>query len=735
MNSESTLSDALSEVDTALAASDNERAAGLASELLLAYPNAVAVLRQRARALAAAGRSLQAAEVHRRVLEMLPADGEALAGLARTLHNAGQHLEARDAARQALDYLPNDEMLRRIAAGEGQPFDPDAVSLQFVKARTDALAGMMHRGAAGLRSVIAKSPERTDAKIVLMQALWRKGARIAAAEQAQTVLDEYPYCLNAHLLMLELWRDAGASNMERVHLQAIDQVDPDHRVTRAMLGTQSPLPVKDVPARPAQPTEPAAAEEDPLAREAWVDSLMAESSALPKPLEQLHLTDNESAGAAADEIAADAAAEIDEQSEFISSLLPLEWSAANDLSEESPQDDFSVSWIDGNVKDAFSPARPRAAEPDPRDGVPAELPPLEWEGAGEAGAAQPHTDHRTAVDGGIASRAAAPAVADESAQTDNPPLKPLAAAGIVAAAVKRSEDAPETGKAGAEAQDAQPLATVEQTSQAITQTAPPESAAQPSALETNAAQPASAQETPIAREETPASDVETAAAEEAPPAVAPDVAPTATVHVDVTTSSTPAPAVVAQADDASGVPVMKAVAAATAIGVASKKRKKKADAEVEAPTEMPPAAPETQAVTTDIAGEPAALAPAVEPAQPEAVQVDATIEAVAPAAVKSKAKKEPAGKAAKSKPAKKPAAKSTALETQTEKVRKAYERAIATAKREDMPKLIKELNQAAEHDPDNKIIFELLGQAYNRSGDIPAAIDAYRKALELGTKN
>ncbi len=694
MNSEATLSDALSEVDAALAASDNERAAGLASELLLAYPNAVTALRQRARALTAAGRLLQAAEVQRRVLEILPADGEAMAGLARALHVAGQHAEAREAARQALDYFPSDEALQRIAASEGLPFQAGQTSMHLFRARVHAQAGLNNRAAAGLRSVIAKWPERTDVKIALMQTLWRKAARIAAAEQAQAVLDEYPYCLNAHLLMLELWRGAGASDMERVHLQAIEQVDPDHRATHAMLGTQSPLPVKDVPAQPTQPVEPATTDEDPLAREAWVDSLMAESSALPKPLERHSATADDTADVAVEDDSVHVEAEADAPAEYISSLLPLEWSAADDFSEAPAQDDFGVAWIDGNAKETFSPARPRAAQPDPNDGVPAELPALEWESAGDESV--PQQDSQAEVDG-------------DAVSTELPPsagMPDTATSAHDAGAVS------ETPTTAAEGQAAPTPAPAEQAPN-IVSTQLPDSALQQDQVEVQAeqvlqgeAQPAMPQLAPAQETPAPASEVSaTAIAQTAPAHTAKDAAAEQSVVGE-------------QAGDAQEASVFKAVAAVTAIGTTAKRRAKRAAVEKAAPAEIPTSAQPVTPVTL-----------AVEP--PAAARTAAEPAVVEPPHAKGKAKQESAGKAVKQKPAKKPVSKPATLETQTEKVRKTYERAVATAKRENLPKLIKELNQAAERDPDNKIIFELLGQAYNRSGDIPAAINAYRKALEL----
>lgn len=709
MNSESTLSDALSEVDTALAASDNERAAGLASELLLAYPNAVSVLRQRARALAASGRSLQAAEVHRRVLEILPADGDAMAGLARTLHTAGQTTEAREAARQALDYLPGDQSLMPIAAGEGQSYFPDDSSMLLRKSLAQTQVGMMHQGIAGLRAVVANCPDRVDARVALMQAQWRHGERISAAEQAQAVLDDYPNCLPAHVLLLVMWRSAGVTSMERVHQLALEEVDPDHRVMHAMLGTQSPLPVIDVPARPVAPIEPTYIDEDPMAREDWVDNLVAAASASPKPLEQRE----PEAGASnplIDDLAVEAESEQpDEGNDFVSALLPLEWAAASDLSEESAQEDFTVSWIEGDVKNEFTPSRLPAATPDPRDGVPEAIEPLEWETERQDEAATAaRKDFSTTVDGGTAHHDEAPANSTP-AVTDTPPEnKPLStfAAALALATAKRASQTPaESGSPPqAEASASAPI----QAEVASASVKPMPIDAVEFVDETGDSSDAA---------DTRIDEAEFSAATPTQPvnAVASEASATTPEAPVTEATQTPAAKVEAPADEATQQKgsMVQAVAAATALSAASKKRKKRA---VE---EMTPAAPPTVEETPTLAAENTEVA-GIEAEAPQAVAAEAAPEVV-PAA----------SKAAKPKRAKKPAAKPTPREAQTEKVRKTYERAIATAKREEMPKLITELSQAAEVDPDNKIIFELLGQAYNRQGDISAAINAYRRALEL----
>ncbi len=399
MNSESTLSNALSEVDIALAARNHDRAIALANELLATNLDAAGVWRARARAFESANRPLLAAEAHGRVLDFLPADRNAVAALARMLDAAGNTNEARIWARQALDYKPLDLDLQRIASSPGEPYKPDAVAMSLRAALAQTQVGLLDRGIAGLKHVASQRPDRADVKVALAHALWKSGWRVATAELCQSILDEQPDCLDAHVILLQLWRHMAAPQQEQFHVQAIERIDPDHRLTAELLGEQTPLAVQDVPATRATGNDPViSAQEDEQSREDWVDRLVAAASSAPAPLDKIvpafaspapeltttasnEFNDNEDddQDADGDDVDIDTSDAID-----MDALRPLEWSAANDY-VENDKDGFDLPWLPSTSRSSpavapggFVPSRPASVTPDPKDGVPERIDPLEW---------------------------------------------------------------------------------------------------------------------------------------------------------------------------------------------------------------------------------------------------------------------------------------------------------------------------------------------------------------------
>jgi tetratricopeptide (TPR) repeat protein len=415
------------------------------------------------------------------------------------------------------------------------------------------------------------------------------------------------------------------------------------------------------------------------------------------------------------------------------------------LSDESVPDDFTVSWIDGDVKDEFLPARPRTAVPDPRDGVPEALDPLEWEEAQDEStvSAPASRNFSTSVDGGTAQHDAGQtenAAEEAQPESDYRPLNPLAAAGAITAAIRKAIARNDGDDAGKQADPAQTQASGDPALSAAAPAAPAESAPQQTRADSKATaaikaevESASVKPMPINAVEYVDEDMDRWAGDEGGAALETAQADQpASVNEPLQPAQTAAPAkstpaqTVAAAQEAPAAPAAnaenndvlpKVLAAAATLGVVKKKHKKREaeNAKAEENASIAPAAEDETATVAQSA------APSV-PAEPEQDDMNPAEDAA------------PAAKPAKPKRAKKPA-KPAARETQTEKVRKTYERAIATARREDIPKLIAELNQATEVDPDNKIIYELLGQAYNRSGDIPAAINAYRRALSLAERS
>lgn len=398
MTSESTLGDALSEVEAAIAAGDHDRAIALTDDLLQSYPDAIGVWRARAEAFDASGRPFQASEAYQRVLDIAPADVNAMRRLALALSASGKGAEAKLVARQALDYEPGDEALLRIVASPGaEDAEWPDVGADLREGLSDARAGLLDRGIARLHGVVAQCPDRADALVALAHALWEAGLRVAAAEACQCILDIQPDCLNAHALLLTLWRQIGPPGLEQAYLNAVERLDPDHRHVKALLGDDSPLEVVSVPAVRQPSAHPAEAEA--LDRADWVDDLVAAASSAPKPLERIaqpvlpddvaHPLDRDDAliaAASSGEFAAavagddvvhlDDAAGADDDVIPVESLIPLEWEEAEDMSGEG--DEAASVWLT-DVADAepsgFVPTRSQSTTPD----ASAHGAPPEWE--------------------------------------------------------------------------------------------------------------------------------------------------------------------------------------------------------------------------------------------------------------------------------------------------------------------------------------------------------------------
>lgn len=470
MSSESTLSDALSQVDLAVAAGYPDRAIALTDELLVAYPDAVGVWRARARAFRAAGRPHQAAEAYARVLDIVPADADAMLNWALSLSAAGQHREAGLAARQALDYEPENDALRQIltaAEDYGAEILPTGdVGAQLREAQGKLAIGLSDRGIVQLRRLAAQRPDRMDIRVALAHALWQGESKVAAAEVCQSILDAQPDCLNAHALLLSLWRQIGVRELEAPHLHALDRLDPDHRYVKRLLGDDSPLEVMDVPAaglpRPVEPV--AASEEDEVDRADWVDDLVAAASSAPKPLERspagpvaglvrpptsesLESDDIAVAAQAEAEVSSDRSvnddvvhlddvAAAEESPEATEAILPLEWEAPEELHEASVEAQFvAPEWLSGEsgaTTGDFVPTKPMTVVPDAKDGVPEHIEPLRWEAGTSPGGEEAVQGDLAPSGKGRAAAAARPSAA--MGWLEGSPSVPVKVADRVAAA-------------------------------------------------------------------------------------------------------------------------------------------------------------------------------------------------------------------------------------------------------------------------------------------------------------
>lgn len=307
-----TLNAALNEAVEWLTAAEYAQAVARCDDLLSSYPDSVRVLSVRARALQALGETARAAQDYSRVLEITPADDQALSGLMRCQLRLNQRREAVITARQLLDYdAGHVDAVRLVREAIG---DISAAG-RVLRTRQRFAAGFVDQAIAEVRAMLNAAPDRTDLQVILAEMLWRAGLRVTTVELCQTILDTHPDCLNAHVLLCALWSQMGSTHMSALHLKAAARLDPDFRETAAWLGDRSPAPVQDVPALIdiARREAPAGYDEDEHDRSEWVDQLIASA-----------------AGSALDNVTSDEMAASADAGEVIFPPLPLDWQPDTD---------------------------------------------------------------------------------------------------------------------------------------------------------------------------------------------------------------------------------------------------------------------------------------------------------------------------------------------------------------------------------------------------------------------
>ena len=112
------------------------------------------------------------------------------------------------------------------------------------------LRGGMHQQAINeFRAVLKKTPNMNHLKVGLATAHWRLDQRVEAAEACLDLLDELPHCIQANLILGEIWLRSDREEEGEQLLQLAESMDPENRIARKLFGQKSPL-------KSQQPTMP-----------------------------------------------------------------------------------------------------------------------------------------------------------------------------------------------------------------------------------------------------------------------------------------------------------------------------------------------------------------------------------------------------------------------------------------------------------------------------------------------
>ncbi|MYD11917.1 MAG: tetratricopeptide repeat protein [Chloroflexi bacterium] len=198
--------------------------------ILKTHPKNLRAYQQLARALVAAGRWAEAADVLRRLLGAMPQDFETHTLLAQCYQRLDECERAIWHAERALDQEPNDAatigliraLYRRHRGEEIERLQLTAGALAQQQIRGNLLAEALET----LDGALGRSPERIDLQLLRARALWLDGRRMDAAEAALDILEKLPYAIDANRIMTELWLAEQRPSDAQVYLQRIEALDP-----------------------------------------------------------------------------------------------------------------------------------------------------------------------------------------------------------------------------------------------------------------------------------------------------------------------------------------------------------------------------------------------------------------------------------------------------------------------------------------------------------------------------
>ncbi|MBN1262479.1 MAG: tetratricopeptide repeat protein, partial [Anaerolineae bacterium] len=150
---------------------------------------------------------------------------------------------------RALEITPGDQTLTHelqqfLAQRDGAA--PDTIPLTRAGLARLYMRGHLYsRAIEELNRLAEANGNRVDILVALAEAYWRDDQIVQAANTSQRILDAFPYCLKANLLLGTLWQEGGQEEGKR-HLKRAQDVDPENRLAAEIFGTESPLETKEV---------------------------------------------------------------------------------------------------------------------------------------------------------------------------------------------------------------------------------------------------------------------------------------------------------------------------------------------------------------------------------------------------------------------------------------------------------------------------------------------------------
>ncbi|MEF3274335.1 MAG: tetratricopeptide repeat protein, partial [Chloroflexus sp.] len=236
------LQDAYTQARTFLEANQIEQAIGLTQHILAYHPDNLEAQRILGEAYLAQRDLPAAVAAFERVLQADPENIPAHVGLGMAYEWQGRLDKAIAEFEQALEIRPDMPELRaQLVRLYTEAWGSEHASLRLSRsglARLYARGQMLPQAIHEFRHVVAEHPDRLDAWVGLIEALWRNDQLDEVVTVSQQVLKQHPLLLKAHLILgAILLAEGDQSGIEHWHIA--QRLDPYQTVARLLF---DPLP-------------------------------------------------------------------------------------------------------------------------------------------------------------------------------------------------------------------------------------------------------------------------------------------------------------------------------------------------------------------------------------------------------------------------------------------------------------------------------------------------------------
>jgi len=247
---ERTVHETLEEARKLVKARRPKDAVAIGRQVLRYFPQYLEAYRLLGEACLAAGDYQGAVDCFRRVLSADPESLAAHMGLGMIFEDTGEYAEALWHWERAFEIAPGNQTVRehlhRLYTWRDGGKTPQMGLTRAALGRLYARNGQLRRAIAEYKALLAEDPERVDVQVALAEALWRARRYDEAAEVSHDLLSKVPYCLKANLLLGALSSEEDREG--RACLSVAQALDPENRTAQRLLGPESPLPPREIPA-------------------------------------------------------------------------------------------------------------------------------------------------------------------------------------------------------------------------------------------------------------------------------------------------------------------------------------------------------------------------------------------------------------------------------------------------------------------------------------------------------